>query len=151
LSVTIIEAERVLPYAPADLCRMVGDVRSYPRFIPWLKSLHIHNETPLPDGGWTGVAEAAVGWKAFHVRFSTKVSCAPARGDVDVDLVRGPFKALENRWRFADDGQGGALVKFWIAYEFKLPILQAAASANRDLAAKKIMAAFEAEARRRLG
>jgi coenzyme Q-binding protein COQ10 len=148
---TIVEAERTLPYAPGDLCRMVGDVRAYPEFIPWLQSLRITRESPLADDGWEGVAEAVVGWKAIKERFATSVRCAPAEGLVDVALVSGPFKALENRWRFADDGEGGAHVRFWLAYEFKNRVLQGVVSANRDKVAKRVMSAFETEAKKRLG
>jgi ribosome-associated toxin RatA of RatAB toxin-antitoxin module len=41
-------------------------------------------------------------------------------------------------------------VRFWISYQFKNPLLNAAVSANRDRLAEKIMRAFEQEARRRL-
>ena len=70
---TRIEAERILPYAPADLCRLVGDVREYPKFIPFLQSLRVTEEEPRAEGGWEGVAEAIVGWKAITERFSTSV------------------------------------------------------------------------------
>lgn len=146
---TVIEAERVLPYAPADLCRMVGDVREYPKFIPFLQSLRVVKEEPRPEGGWEGVASATVGWKAITERFSTTVRCEPAKGEVDVALVSGPLHALDNRWRF-EPHEKGARVRFWISYQFKNALLQAAISANRDRLATKIMSAFENEARRRL-
>ncbi len=44
MSRTSLEAERILPYAPADLCRLVGDVRAYPEFIPWLQRLRVIKE-----------------------------------------------------------------------------------------------------------
>jgi coenzyme Q-binding protein COQ10 len=56
---------------------------------------------------------------------------------------------LENRWRFTSH-EKGAHVRYWIAYEFKNPLLQAAISANKDKLANRIMNAFESEARRRL-
>lgn len=146
---TVIEAERVLPYAPADLCRMVGDVREYPKFIPFLQRLRVVKEEPRPEGGWEGVASATVGWKAITERFSTTVRCEPAKGEVDVALVSGPLHALDNRWRF-EPHEKGARVRFWISYQFKNALLQAAISANRDRLATKIMSAFENEARRRL-
>lgn len=149
MSRTIIEATRVLPYAPADLCRMVGDVREYPKFIPFLKSLTIVKEEPREEGGWEGVASAVVGWKAITERFSTTVRCEPAKGEVDVALVSGPLHALDNRWRF-EPHEKGARVKFWISYQFKNALLNAAVSANRERLAMKIMSAFENEARRRL-
>ncbi|MEJ0061103.1 MAG: type II toxin-antitoxin system RatA family toxin [Terricaulis sp.] len=135
---TILEATRDMPYAPADLCRLVGDVRAYPHFIPWLKSLRVIEEHPKPDGGWEGSAEAVVGWKAFEERFTSKVRCEPEKGEVDVAMVRGPFHTLDNRWRKA------ARVRFYIAYEFKNPLLQAAVNANRDKLAGRIMAAVRA-------
>lgn len=149
MSRTTLTAERILPYAPADLCRLVGDVREYPKFVPFLQSLRVRNEKRLDDGGWIGVAEADVGWKAIHVRFSTGVRCEPSKGEVDVKLERGPLRALENRWRFAPH-EHGAHVHYWIEYEFKNPLLQAAISANRDKLSGRIMTAFEQEARRRL-
>ncbi len=149
MSRTSIEAERFLPYAAEDLCRLVGDVREYPKFIPFLKSLRVVSEAPREAGGWEGVASAIVGWKAITERFATNVRCEPAKGEVDVALVSGPLHALDNKWRF-ESRTGGAQVRFWISYEFKNPLLQAAISANRDRLAQKIMSAFEQEARRRL-
>lgn len=149
MSATRIEAERILPYDAGDLCRLVGDVREYPKFIPWLKSLRVIREEPREQGGWEGVATAIVGWKAITERFSTSVRCEPAKGEVEVALVSGPFHALDNRWRF-DPHQDGARVRFCIAYQFKNPVLQAVVAANKDKVAGRIMAAFEREAHRRL-
>ena len=150
MSRTTITAERILPFAPADLCRLVGDVREYPKFIPYLMNLRVTKEEPRDAGGWAGVAEATVGWKAIRERFATNVRCEPAKGEVDVSLVSGPFHALDNRWRFEPHEQG-ARVRFWIAYQFKNPVLNAVVSANKDKVAARIMSAFEKEARRRLG
>lgn len=150
MSRTTIEAERILPYAPADLCRLVGDVRAYPEFIPWLQSLRVVKEEKRDEGGWEGVATAIVGWKAITERFSTSVRCEPSKGEVDVALVSGPFHALDNRWRF-EPHEKGAKVRFWISYQFKNPLLNAVVSANKDKVAARVMGAFEREAKKRLG
>jgi coenzyme Q-binding protein COQ10 len=147
---TVIEAERILPYAPDDLCRLVGDVRVYPEFVPFLQTMRVTKEEPLPAGGWKGIAEADVGWQAIKVRFSTSVRCEPEKGEVEVALVKGPLHSLANKWWFKAH-ETGAHVRYWIAYEFKNPVLQAAISANKDKLASRIMAAFEREAKRRLG
>lgn len=147
---TVIEAERILPYAPDDLCRLVGDVRVYPEFVPFLQTMRIKSEEPLPNGGWKGVAEADVGWQAIKVTFATSVRCEPAKGEVEVGLVKGPLHSLANRWWFKPH-EKGTHVRYWIAYEFKNPVLQAAISANKDKLASRIMMAFEREAKRRLG
>jgi coenzyme Q-binding protein COQ10 len=148
MSPAILEAEKTLPYAARDLCNLVGDVTSYPHFIPWLKGLRIASRKELGDG-WEGVAEATVGWHAITERFSTRVRVSPEEGKVDVDLVKGPFKTLVNRWRFSET-PGGARVRFWISYEFKNPMLQGLLKFHREHASRRIMRAFEEEAARRL-
>lgn len=148
MSVTTLQAERRLPFRPDDLCAMVGDVRAYPSFIPWILDMKVSGEHEVA-GGRESVAHVLVGWKAIRERFSTRVRSAPAAGEVDVTLVSGPFRKLENRWRFQDDGAGGSVVRFWIAYEFKNPVLNSLAKANRDKVVTRIMAAFEGEANRR--
>ncbi len=149
MALAVVETETRLPYQPADLCKLVGDVRAYPRFIPWLKSIRVVEEKRIGEG-WEGLAEAEVGWRAIAETFATHVRCSPEEGAVEVKLARGPFRRLENRWRFEHAPQG-ARIKFWIAYEFKNPLLQALAAANRDHAARRILSAFEAEAHRRFG
>lgn len=149
MSATVIDAERRLPYAPAELCALVGDVRAYPDFIPWILDMKVSGEREHA-GVREGVAHALVGWRAIRERFSTRVRVKAEAGEVDVSLVSGPFRVLENRWRFAPDGDGGSLVRFHVAYEFKNPLLNGLARANRDTAAQRIMQAFEKEAARRL-
>lgn len=151
MALATIEAQRRFPYSPDDLCRLVGDVTSYPRFIPWVKTLSVESAAERPGGGWEGLARAVVGWRSVTERFATYVRCAPERGEVEVRLAEGPFKSLENHWTFQPAPGGGSFVHFRIAYEFKNPILQALASVNRRIAADRIIAAFEAEAQRRFG
>lgn len=148
MSARTIEEHRTLPYDPIDLCKLVADVESYPRFLPWLKSLRITQYAPLGEG-WTGVADAVVGWRAFTVSFATKVRAAPETGEVDVSLVRGPFRTLENTWRFAP-APNGAHVHCRLRYEFKNGVLQTLVDSNKQRVMARILGAFESEAARRL-
>lgn len=150
MSVHRIEAEKTLPYDAKALTQLVGDVRSYPRFLPWLKELRVLHETPLGEG-WSGTAEALVGWRAFTVAFATKVRSSPETGEVDATLVRGPFKTLANAWRIAPAHGGGAHVRCELRYEFNNPVLQHLVDANKQRIMARILAAFEGEAKRRLG
>lgn len=148
MSARVVEADRTLPYDPVELCKLVSDVERYPAFLPWLKSLRITQYAPH-GAGWSGVAEAVVGWRSFTVRFATKVRAAPEEGEVDVALVRGPFKTLENAWRFSP-APAGAHVHCRLRYEFKNPVLQALVDSNKQRVMARILAAFEQEAARRL-
>ena len=131
MSLAIVEMRRRLPYAPGDLCALVVDVKSYPRFIPWLKRLDVLSQ--CQDGETRVlVARAEVGWSAISERFTTEVRAAP--GKVDVALVNGPFRKLENHWRFKE-APGGTEIDFYVAFEFRNPLLQAVAMLNREHAA----------------
>jgi coenzyme Q-binding protein COQ10 len=145
-----MEAERRLPYPPEALCSMVADVRRYPEFIPWIRELSVIEEAS-DEPVHQLVAHVVVGWKAIREQFATRVRRSLETLEVDVSLVQGPLKTLENRWRFLSDGEGGAIVRFFIAYDFKNPLFNAILNANRDRAISRIMGAFEAEAARRFG
>lgn len=143
---TIIESERRLPYAPEDLSSLVSDVERYPDFLPWLKKLDVLSDNEA-GGVRELVARAWVGWRAISEQFTTRVRLKGT--DVDVSLVSGPFRRLENAWRFERDGAGGSLVKFRVVFEFKSLLLQTVASANRAIVADRIIKAFESEAKKR--
>ena len=67
------------------------------------------------------------------------------RDAVEVGLIRGPFRHLNNRWEFFPD-PAGTRVEFFIDFAFKSRILDAMLHANFDRAVSKLMACFEARA-----
>ena len=69
---------------------------------------------------------------------------------VEVGLLRGPFKHLKNRWEFFPD-EGGTRLEFMIDFAFKSRMLDMMLHANFDLAVRKLIECFEAEAARRYG
>ena len=96
------------------------------------------------------IGRARVGFSGFSELFATKVTANAIQKRVDVELVDGPLKRLENCWVFHDVGDATD-VEFFIDFEFRNFILRALASANFELAFNKIMSAFIAEADRRYG
>jgi coenzyme Q-binding protein COQ10 len=137
--------ERVLPYAPTKLFELVGDVRAYPEFVPWVKS--IRTGPTRTDGGSVSVldAEASVGFSILNERFSTQVRQDAQALIIEVRLISGPFKSLINRWRFEAD-PGGTKVTFDIDFEFKSIMLDRLLRANLDTAVRRLIGCFEARA-----
>ncbi len=131
-----------LPYAPDQLFELVGDVRRYPEFVPWISGLRTWNERNLGQGIDTLDAEASVGFAGLRERFSTRVRRdAPARR-IDVSLISGPFRALANRWAFFEQ-PGGARVEFDIDFEFKSRLLSGLLQANFHRAVDRLIGCFE--------
>jgi coenzyme Q-binding protein COQ10 len=141
---------RTLPYTPEQLFELVGDVAKYPEFIPWITHMRVSNERIEPEGVRALDAEAAVGFSFLRERFGTRVRRDPAVHVIDVSLLSGPFRKLENRWRFTPAGPG-TRIDFTIDFEFKVRLLDAVLRANFDKAVNRLIACFESRAQQLYG
>ena len=137
--------ERILPYRPWDLFVLVGDVGRYPEFVPWVTSMAVGEPRSEGEGCDYVEAEAGVGFSFLTERFSTSVRRNAPAGAIEVALLRGPFKRLENRWRFEPHPRGTRVV-FDIDFAFKTRLLDALLVANFDRAVGKLIACFEGRA-----
>jgi coenzyme Q-binding protein COQ10 len=137
---------RILPYTPAQLFALVGDVDSYPQFVPWVNWLRSWNRRSGGEGITLLDAEADVGFAIVHERFATRVRLDEPALTIDVDLISGPFRRLQNRWRFAAHPKGCELT-FEIDFEFKSRLLQALLAANFHHAVERLVGCFEARAK----
>ncbi|WP_300529810.1 type II toxin-antitoxin system RatA family toxin [Maricaulis sp.] len=135
-------------HSPEDLFGLVSDVRRYPEFIPQITAMRVSNERT--DGAVTDLtAEARVRYKFVTERFTSQVRADAAAHTIDVGFVAGPFRVLENRWRFHALSDGSSLVDFYINAAFRNPVLQMLLDSNRDRAARVLVNRFSAEAERR--
>jgi coenzyme Q-binding protein COQ10 len=105
------------------------------------------NARSLPDEVETVDAEAGVGFSFLKERFSTRVRRDAPNRQINVSLLSGPFRKLENRWRFAAAEAGGTTVEFDIDFQFKSRLLDALLKANFAHAVDRLMTCFEDRAR----
>ena len=87
-----------------------------------------------------------VSYKMFRESFTSRVVLDREAGEIRVSYLNGPFRFLENRWRFKDTGPRACNVEFTITYEFRSKILSSVMGAVFDRAFRKFAAAFEARA-----
>ncbi|MFN3522923.1 MAG: type II toxin-antitoxin system RatA family toxin [Phenylobacterium sp.] len=132
-----------LPYRPDDLFQLVGDVAAYPQFVPWIQSMRTWNAQELGEGVDGLDAEVQVGFSLLKERFATRVRRDARARQVDVSLISGPFRKLENRWRFHETATGGTRVDFDIDFTFKSRLLEALLAANFHTAVDRLMRCFE--------
>jgi coenzyme Q-binding protein COQ10 len=137
---------KILPYSPDQLFALVGDVKRYPEFVPWLTALRTWNERQIAPGIDGLDAEARVGFSLVRESFSTRVRRDANARQIDVSLISGPFRTLANRWRFLSD-PAGARVEFDIDFAFKSKVLQALLAANFEHAVERLIGCFEARAK----
>jgi coenzyme Q-binding protein COQ10 len=136
---------RRLPYAPGALFDLVGDVEAYPQFVPWISALRAWNRGQDMEGVTTLDAEAEVKFAVIRERFATRVRLDRSHMLIDVSLLSGPFRRLENRWQFAP-GPGGTELTFDIDFEFRSHLLERLLAANFERAADRLVGCFERRA-----
>ena len=138
---------RTLPYTADVMYAIVADVEKYPQFLPWVTSLRITK--PLSDRVFE--SEMRVGFAGIYEGFISKVTLDPDAHTIDVVKVEGgPFRQLENHWRFIPRGEG-CRVEFAIAFEFRSPLLNMVAGKAFEHVMLKMADAFEARARQLSG
>ena len=132
---------RLVPYPAELMYAVVSDVEKYPQFLPWVLALRVLSRR---DNGLT--AEMAVGYGALRERYTSEVRLDPAAHTIDVRQTKGPFKTLENHWRFTPH-ETGCEVTFSILFEFKSRLLHSVAGDKFEKVMLKMADAFEARAR----
>ncbi len=132
--------KRTLSYTPEQMYDLVADVGKYPQFLPWCVGARVrtHTETEL-------VADLTIGFGPFRETFTSRVSLERPH-KVQVKYENGPFRYLNNQWTF-DPDPAGSRVGFWVDFEFKSRLLQAAIGVVFNEAVRRMVNAFLKRAR----
>jgi coenzyme Q-binding protein COQ10 len=136
---------RRLPYQPEQLFELVGAVELYPEFVPWVSDMRVFNRRAAGEGVTLLDAKAQVGFSIIHESFSTRVRLDTPGLAVDADLLSGPFRRLETRWRFSQR-EGGSELSFVIDFEFRSRLLHTLLAANFERAVARLIGCFERRA-----
>ncbi|MDN2564667.1 type II toxin-antitoxin system RatA family toxin [Aquibium sp. A9E412] len=139
------ETVRRVGHTPERMFDLVADVEKYPEFVPMCEALTVRSRKQRDDVTVL-VAAMTVGYKAIRETFTTQVVLRPQERRIDVKYLDGPFRYLENRWRFEPAGEGGCDVHFFIEYEFRSRILATLMGAMFDRAFRMFAEAFERRA-----
>ncbi len=137
--------KRYLPYRPDQLFDLVAGVDRYPEFLPWCKAARVTRRE-----GNVFYADMVVAFRMFRERFRSKVTLRPKYG-IDVEYVDGPFRYLNNHWRFEAAPDGGCIVDFYVDFEFRSRLLQQLIGLLFNEAVRRMVGAFEARARQLYG
>jgi coenzyme Q-binding protein COQ10 len=134
-------AERkFLPYSPEQMFDLVADVGKYPQFLPWCVGSRVRRQTEEEL-----VADLTIGFGPFRESFTSRVALdRPER--VRVTYENGPFRYLNNQWDFKPRGSGTE-VAFFVDFEFRSRILQAAIGVVFHEAVRRMVNAFLKRAR----
>jgi len=138
--------QRLLPYTPEQLFDLVADVERYPEFLPWCVGARIRSRE-----GNELTADLVIGFKMIRERFTSLVKLDRPAMRIDVTYTEGPFRYLDNHWKFIREPDGRTRLDFFVDFEFKSMILQKIIGALFNEAVRRMVAAFEARARQLYG
>lgn len=130
------------PHSAAQMFDLVADVDRYPEFLPWCVALRVVDRNVDDSGCGNITADMVVAYKMFRERFRSRVLLDRPAGQIEVEYISGPFRSLQNIWRFVDLPGGGSVIDFEIAFEFRNFLLQATAQAVFDKVFSRMSGAF---------
>ena len=128
---------------------LVADVEKYPLFVPMCESLTVKSRKER-DGKELLVADMSVGYKLIRETFTSQILLDRAALAIETKYIDGPFKYLNNRWRFTETGTDACNVHFFIDYEFKSRMLGMLMGSMFDIAFRRFTDGFRSAGSRSL-
>jgi coenzyme Q-binding protein COQ10 len=129
---------------------LVADVERYPEFVPLCQSLKVRKRMQMA-GKDVIVADMTVAYKMIRETFTSQVTLDLPNLEILVEYLEGPFRRLNNRWKFRPAGDRACDVDFFIAYEFRSRTLGMLMGAVFEAAFRRFSTAFEHRADRVYG
>jgi coenzyme Q-binding protein COQ10 len=136
--------KRSMPYSAKQMYDLVGDVASYPEFLPWCSAARIRQTTQV-EHRIIMDADLVIAFKVFRERFGSRVTLNPDDTSILVEYLDGPFKYLKNTWHF-EQTLTGCDVDFYVDFEFKSKVLQTLIGVVFGEAMRRIVGGFEQRA-----
>jgi coenzyme Q-binding protein COQ10 len=137
---------RRVRHAAGEMFDLVADVERYPEFVPLCERLIVKRQTEGGEGTQILVADMTVAYGPVRQSFTSQVTLDRARLAILVEYLDGPFRQLQNRWRFRPSGETSCEVDFFISYEFRSKTLALLMGAAFDKAFRHFATAFEKRA-----
>ena len=133
-----------IKYSAKQMYDLVLDIEKYPEFVPWCSGCEILEKAN--QNKW--LAQMDIGFGMFSESFKSYVNFQEntsqdnqEQKSIEVQLLEGPFKTLENTWKFVNT-ENGCLVDFNIKFAFKNLILEKLVGSLFDKSAQKMVSAF---------
>ncbi len=140
-----LSTTRRVQHAAIDMFDLVADVEHYPEFVPLCQSLKVRMRSPQGDRHII-VADMTVAYKLIRETFTSRVTLDRPNLEILVEYLEGPFRRLNNRWKFRPVAERVSDVEFFIAYEFRSRALGLLMGSVFDAAFRRFAAAFERRA-----
>lgn len=135
-----VDRSALVMHSAEQMFDLVNDVKRYPQFLPWCSGAEI-----LEEGEQQMVARLNVAKAGFKYSFITRNTWQRPQS-LRLELVEGPFSALQGEWRFTALNEQACKVSLHLEFDFTGRLTGLAMSKVFNQIAVAMVDAFCAEA-----
>lgn len=136
-----IERSVLLAHPVGDVYALVNRVEDYPEFLPGCTRAEILSRTESEV-----VARLEVTVRGRREKLVTRNRLTPDHA-IALEMIEGPFRRLDGRWRFTKLGDAGCRVDLELSFELSNRLVGAFAAPFLNRIADRVVDAFAARAR----
>ncbi len=114
----VVHKSVFLGYSAQQMFELVAAIEEYPKFLPWCGGVEIREK-----GDNTVVASLGIHYHGVRQHFTTSNVNTPYT-TIKMQLVDGPFKALDGVWTFKPLREDACKIELDLHYEFSSLILE---------------------------
>ncbi len=140
------EENKTVNYSKDQMFDLVADIDRYDEFLPWCNNSKIIN-TSIKDDIKIVIADLEIGYDQFVYTYRSEVKLHKDKSEINVRNLDGPFKYLENSWKFTTVNDVECEIQFNIDFELNVSLLDILMKKFFDLAFQKMVDAFVARAK----
>ncbi len=117
MTVSAIRRSAVVPYSAEEMYRLVADIGSYPKFLPWCGGTRLLKQEE-------DVVEAAItiAYHGVQKTFTTR-NLLQKNKMMEMQLVEGPFRHLHGYWRFTALEERACKIELDLEFEVANPLV----------------------------
>ncbi len=139
------EESKIVSYTKDQMFDLVADIDRYDEFLPWCNNSKIVN-TKMDGEKKIIIADLEIGYDQFVYTYRSEVKLHEDKSQINVRNLDGPFKYLENSWKFITVNDYECEIQFYIDFELNVSLLDILMKKFFDLAFQKMVNAFVARA-----
>ena len=132
---------RIVSFSKEKMFKLVADIDKYSDFLPWCNNSKIINRESK-NGHEILIADLEIGYDQFIYTYRSEVKLLDDMSSINVKNLDGPFKYLQNEWKFNEINENKCEINFEIDFELNVYLFDYLMKKFFDMAFQRMVEAF---------
>ena len=132
---------RIVSFSKEKMFKLVADIDNYSDFLPWCNNSKIINRESK-KGHEILIADLEIGYDQFIYTYRSEVILLNDMSSINVKNLDGPFKYLQNEWKFNEINENKCEINFEIDFELNVSLFDFLMKKFFDMAFQRMVEAF---------